>query len=225
MYDFIVTGSKGLLGISLVKFLEERSFSVLGLDIQDGCDLSKAEVVKEVFKDNNARNLINLFALNDKVQESGFSTTFLNLELEEFRRTLEINVTSLFSVCREFIRNNESGHIVNFSSIYAIRSPDPRLYETGEKPISYGVSKAAVGQLSRHLATHSAPEFRVNTIVLGGVLENQDQSFIQRYSRKVPLGRMGNSKDIHEAVLFLTSESSAYITGSEVYIDGGLTSW
>jgi len=225
LYDFIVTGSEGFLGIPLVNFLEKMGFSVLRLDIQNGCDLSKPEVVESIFRENRARNLVNLFALNDKVEESGFSSTFLDLDLSEFRRTLDINVISLFSVCREFIRNNTGGHIVNFSSIYALRSPDPRIYETGEKPIGYGVSKAAVSQLSRHLATHTAPNFRINTIVLGGVREDQDENFVQRYSQKVPLGRMGNPNDIHEAVLFLTSESSSYITGSEVIIDGGLNSW
>jgi NAD(P)-dependent dehydrogenase (short-subunit alcohol dehydrogenase family) len=225
VYDYIVTGSAGYLGKTLVEFLEQKGYVVLSLDIQTGFDLNQSEVVERIFEENKARNLINLFALNDKVEESGFRSTFLDLDLEDFRRTLEVNVTSLFSVCREFIRNNTQGNIVNFSSIYGVRSPDPRLYGSGEKPISYGVSKAAVLQLSRHLATHAAPDFRVNSIVLGGVFENQHESFIHDYSLKVPLARMGNPEDIQEAVLFLTSESSTYVTGSAVYIDGGFSSW
>ena len=80
-------------------------------------------------------------------------------------------------------------------------------------------------QLSRHLATHSAPNFRVNTLVLGGILENQNEEFVTRYSANVPLGRMGSPSEILGAVEFLTSDASSYITGSAINIDGGWTAW
>lgn len=225
MLDYIVTGSSGFLGKSLVEFLKGKGFSVLCIDIQTGFDLTKVEVVEKIFKFNRAKNLVNLFAINDKVLKSGFESTYLDFDINDFKRTLEVNVTSLFSVCREFIRNNLTGNIVNFSSIYGVQSPDPKLYSSGEKPISYGVSKAAVLQLSRHLATHSAPNFRVNTIVLGGIFENQEASFAENYSSKVPLARMGKPEDIQDAVIFLTSDTSTYVTGSAVYIDGGFSAW
>ena len=114
---------------------------------------------------------------------------------------------------------------MNFSSIYGVRSPDARLYSEGEKPISYGVSKAGVIQLSRHLATHAAPNFRVNTIILGGIFENQREEFVSRYSANVPLGRMGSPSEILGAVEFLTSDASSYTTGSAINIDGGWTAW
>lgn len=225
MYDYIVTGSSGLLGATLMEHLESLGYNSIGVDLQTGFDLSDVTAVEEFFRTNHSKNLINLFALNDKVADEGFNSTFLNLDLEVFRKTIEVNLTSLFSVCREFIRNNEKGNIVNFSSIYGVRSPDSRIYSVGEKPISYGTSKAGVLQLSRHLATHSAPNFRVNTIVLGGIFENQDSEFVRKYSNNVPLGRMGEPSEILGAVEFLTSESSSYITGASINIDGGWTAW
>ena len=225
MNDYIVTGAAGLLGSQLTHHLENLGFSVVGLDLHTGFDLTDAKLVSEFFRDNPSRNLVNLFALNEKVNGAGFSSNFLDLDLDIFRKTVEVNLTSLFSVCREFIRSNVRGNIVNFSSIYGVRSPDARLYSEGEKPISYGVSKAGVIQLSRHLATHSAPNFRVNTLVLGGILENQNEEFVTRYSANVPLGRMGSPSEILGAVEFLTSDASSYITGSAINIDGGWTAW
>ena len=225
MNDYIVTGAAGLLGSQLTQHLENLGFSVVGVDLQTGFDLTDAKLVSEFFRDNPSRNLVNLFALNEKVNGAGFSSNFLDLDLDIFRKTVEVNLTSLFSVCREFIRSNVRGNIVNFSSIYGVRSPDARLYSEGEKPISYGVSKAGVIQLSRHLATHSAPNFRVNTLVLGGILENQNEEFVTRYSANVPLGRMGSPSEILGAVEFLTSDVSSYITGSAINIDGGWTAW
>ena len=225
MNDYIVTGAAGLLGSQLTQHLENLGFSVIGVDLQTGFDLTDAKLVSEFFRDNPSRNLVNLFAHNDKVNLEGFSSNFLNLDLEIFRKTVEVNLTSLFSVCREFIRSNDRGNIVNFSSIYGVRSPDARLYSEGEKPISYGVSKAGVIQLSRHLATHAAPNFRVNTIILGGIFENQREEFVSRYSANVPLGRMGSPSEILGAVEFLTSDASSYTTGSAINIDGGWTAW
>ena len=225
MYDYIVTGSSGLLGTTLMKHLDSLGYNSIGVDLQTGIDLSDITVVEDFFRTHHSKNLVNLFALNDKVADEGFNSTFLNLDIEVFRKTIEVNLTSLFSVCREFIRNNEKGNIVNFSSIYGVRSPDSRIYSMGEKPISYGTSKAGVLQLSRHLATHSAPNFRVNTIVLGGIFENQDSEFVKKYSNNVPLGRMGAPSEILGAVDFLTSESSSYIPGASIIIDGGWAAW
>ena len=220
-YEYIVTGSSGFLGGRVVKFLTEQGHSVLGIDLTTGHDLSCEEFTKDFFSKHSARNLINLFAVNDKVESISEQTDIFNLDLDHFRKTLEINVVTLFSVCREFIRNNGDGRIVNISSIYGVRSADPTLYAGGEKPASYGVSKAAVINLSQHLAIHAAPGIRVNTIVLGGVGENQDQAFVGRYSNRVPLGRMAEPADIMGAIMFLTSDSAGYLTGSTITVDGG----
>jgi NAD(P)-dependent dehydrogenase (short-subunit alcohol dehydrogenase family) len=163
--------------------------------------------------------------MNEKFSDAGFTNSFLDIELSYFREVLNVNLISLFSVNREFIRNNSSGVIVNISSIYGVVSPNPKLYSGSEKPISYGVSKAGVIQLSKHLATHAAPNFRVNSVVIGGVLESQGERFINAYSAGVPLGRMANPEEIVGVVKFLTTDESSYVTGSVVTVDGGWTAW
>jgi NAD(P)-dependent dehydrogenase (short-subunit alcohol dehydrogenase family) len=102
-------------------------------------------------------------------------------------------------------------------------SPQPKLYKSSEKDISYGISKAGVLQLSRHLAVHAAPNFRVNSIVLGGIQHEQNSNFIAEYSERAPLGRMANKSEVNGLVEFLISEESSYCTGATLTLDGGWT--
>jgi NAD(P)-dependent dehydrogenase (short-subunit alcohol dehydrogenase family) len=223
MYDVVITGSSGLIGSALSKHFIEMGYQVACLDIDQGNDLSDEKFVKTWFSHNSSKSLVNTFGLNDHVFEGQKKDSFFNLSLSHFSNVLNVNLTSLFSVCRQYILNNNSGSIVNFSSIYGVISPDPTMYEGSEKDISYGVSKAGVLQLSRHLAVHAAPHFRVNSIVLGGVRNNQDAEFIRKYSEKTPLKRMGEVNDIFSLVKYLISSDSEYCTGSTFTLDGGWT--
>ena len=112
---------------------------------------------------------------------------------------------------------------MNISSIYSLVSPNPRLYPASEKNIAYGVSKAAVNQMGRHMAVHAAPNFRVNTIILGGVRKDQPLDFISAYADLTPLGRMGEPQDLFGMIDFLTGTTASYITGSSFTLDGGWT--
>jgi NAD(P)-dependent dehydrogenase (short-subunit alcohol dehydrogenase family) len=139
---------------------------------------------------------------------------------------METNVTALFSVCREFAKYNPVSSIVNFTSTYGLGSPHPNMYPEGrEKHIAYGVSKAAVIQLTRHLAVYLAPNIRVNCIAPGGIENGQDLSFIEKYNQNVPLGRMGKVNEVSGLVEFLISDKSSYCTGGVYPVDGGWTAW
>jgi len=221
--DLVITGSEGLIGNSLSEYFISKGYSVACLDLQLGHDLTDERFVKNWFKDNPAKSLINAFALNDHMNLSKRNSGFREIDLEDFNKTLLVNLTSLFSVCRQFIIANNSGNIVNFSSIYGVVSPEPKLYADSEKDISYGVSKAGVLQLSRHLAVHAAPSFRVNSIVLGGIEHEQNSNFIEGYSKRAPLGRMANRSEVNGMVEFLISNESSYCTGATFTIDGGWT--
>ena len=138
---------------------------------------------------------------------------------------MEINLTTLFSVCREYSRDNDKGNIINFSSIYGITSPNKNLYDNDEKHIGYSVSKMGVIMLSKHLATHLAPNIRVNTVCLGGIENKQSEKFKERYSKYTPMGRMMKLEETAGIIEFLISEKSTYTTGTEFKIDGGWTAW
>ena len=224
MQKIILTGSKGLIGTELCKFLK-KNYKVIELDLKLGHDLTDEKFVKTWFKKNRANFLVNCFAMNDHVDKTRKKNTLYSISLESFNDFLNVNLTSLFSVCREFSKNNKSGSIVNFSSTYGMVSPRSDMYDGSHKHIAYGVSKAGVINLTKYLATHLAPKIRVNCIVPGGVLFNQSKKFRDSYSKLTPMKRMMSKNELNGIVEFLCSSKSSYTTGSVFVIDGGFSIW
>ena len=189
MKKIVITGSKGLIGTELCKFFKKK-YRLLELDLKLGHDLTDEKFVKKWFKKNPADYLVNCFAMNDHIDQKRKKSTLNNISLESFNDYLQVNLTSLFSVCREFSKNNKTGSIVNFSSTYGLVSPRPNLYDGSHKHIAYGVSKAGVINLTKYLAAHLAPSIRVNCVVPGGVLFKQSKKFRDSYSKLTPMKRM-----------------------------------
>ncbi len=223
-FKIIVTGSEGLLGHEICKFLQKKN-EVIHLDLTLGHDLSDEIFVKKWFKKNKGDCLINCFALNDHVERNSKRPTLFDISLDSFSSYMKVNLTSLFSVCREFARNNKSGSIVNFSASTGIVSARPDLYDGGHKHIGYSVSKAGVINLTKFLAVHLAPKIRVNCVAPGGAQNSQDKKFIKKYSDLTPLKRMMRTNELNGVVDFLCSSSSSYVTGSTFVVDGGWTAW
>ena len=107
-------------------------------------------------------------------------------------------------------------------------SGDMRIYKNGDRrtPEIYGATKAAVINLTKYFATYMAPNnVRVNCISPGGIYNNQDNDFVENYSKKVPMNRMGNENELLSTVEYLLSDQSSYVTGQNIIVDGGFTSW
>jgi NAD(P)-dependent dehydrogenase (short-subunit alcohol dehydrogenase family) len=221
----IVTGARGLIGQHVATQFRRNGVEVLELDIAAGDDLSNESFVRDWFAAHPAPALVNAFALNDHVSSARTSSRLMDVSLESFERFLQVNLTALFSVCREYARSNESGTIVNFTSVYGLVSPAQELYGDDEKHIGYGVSKAGVVQLSRHLAVHLAPRIRVNCVAPGGVQHRQSEAFKSAYAKRTPMGRMMAVDEVFGIVEFLVSSKSSYCTGGLFTVDGGWTAW
>ncbi|MGY5148918.1 MAG: SDR family oxidoreductase [Candidatus Nitrosopumilus sp. bin_68KS] len=220
----IVTGSEGILGKEISKYLQKDNV-VSKLDLKLGNNLNDEDYVKKWFSENHGEYLINCFAVNDHLTQKRKKGTLFDYDLESFRKTMEVNIVSLFSVCREFAKNNKNGGIVNFSSIYGLQSPNPDLYNNSHKEIGYCVSKSGVINLTKYLAVHLAPKINVNCIVPGGVINLQNKEFIKKYSKLTPMKRMMMKNEINGLVDFLCSKNSSYMTGSILVVDGGYSSW
>lgn len=224
MKKIIITGSEGLIGSELSRFLEKKN-KIYKLDIELGHDLTNEKFVQTWFKNNSANYLINCFALNDHVDSKRKKRTLFDVSLDSFSKYMHINLTSLFSVCREFARNNKKGGIINFSSYLGLVSSRPDMYNGSHKDVGYCVSKAGVIHLTKYLAVHFAPNLQINCIAPGGIALNQDKKFLKNYSALTPMGRMMKKNEINGLIDYLCSEKSSYVTGSTFVVDGGFSIW
>ncbi len=162
---------------------------------------------------------------------------FADYPEELFNLALNVNLTGTFLMTQavgEVMVAQERGVIVNIASDVAMISPDHRIYEgvtnkqgqTFNTPISYSMSKAAILAFTRYLATYWADKgIRVNALSPAGVYDDHDPEFVKRLSNLIPLGRMARKDEYKGAILFLSSEASSFMTGANLVVDGGRTSW
>ena len=228
----IVTGSNGNIGKSICNKLRQSGALVIETDIKRSlsskkfyvqADISKYqdidkfyEIVKKKFKRidvliNNAG-----YVASDEINKY----TFYN------KRYLDVNLDGSLNLIEKFlplIKKSKSGSIINVGSIYGFLAHDKNLYK-GTKmitPIAYGISKGALIQLTKLLASKLSPKIRVDCISPGGIYRNQPKKFVKKYISKTLLNRMGREEDVSNAILFLSSELSNYITGQNLIVDGG----
>lgn len=219
----------------------------LGPDVGDrvmyiGADISRRDqlesaLVQIVKQWGVPHGLINNAALdsppNAPASENG---PFEDYPRESWDRILDVNLTGTFLCCQVFggrMAQEGRGTIVNISSIYGIVSPDQRIYEYRRKdgvpfikPVAYAASKSGLLNVTRYLATYWARSgVRVNTLTLAGVFRAQDPEFLEAYEARMPMGRMAEPDEYNGAIVFLCSDASRYMTGSNLVIDGGWTAW
>ena len=215
------------------------------------CDITKKQEVDDVFKklkqEKKLKILINNASLVKQVGKDDLSDSykpFLSMESDEWEEYFSVDLTGTLLLCQKCIplmKKNGGGSIINISSTYGILSPDQRLYnyfnkkltlkekKKGikiEKPIGYSISKSGILNLTRFLATKFAKDgIRVNTLTLGGVHNKNPAEFVKEYSKRTPLGRMADRNEYAGPLLFLASDMSSYMTGSNLIVDGGWSSW
>lgn len=158
-------------------------------------------------------------------------TKFEDFPLDIWKKGIDVNLTGMFLCSQQIgriMKKQKNGIIINISSIYGIKGPDQRIYGKTKiiKSALYATTKGAVINFTKYLASYwNRTGIRVNTLSLGGVEENQDVSFKKKYSDKTMIGRMAKKDEYVGALLFLSSDASSYMTGSNLVIDGGWSAW
>ena len=168
-------------------------------------------------------------------QSAQSRNAFEDYPLASWQQALDVNLTGMFLCAQAAVKPmlaQDHGVIINICSTYGLVGPDQRIYlRPGQeakqyKPVFYSVTKAGVLGLTRYLATYYAGKnIRVNALTPGGVFNNHDEIFTQNYSARTVMGRMARQDEMSGALLFLASDASTYMTGSNLVVDGGWTAW
>jgi len=206
-------------------------------------DVTKPESIKNLRdkilkKFGHINILVNNAAINDMFENpkaASEQSKFENYPLELWQKSVDVNLTGVF-LCSQILGSEmvkqKSGSIINIASTYGITAPDQSLYikqdgtQSFFKPPAYSATKGAVIMFTKYLAAYWGKDgVRINTLTPGGVENNQDEFFIEKYSAKTPLGRMANPSDYKGALIFLASDASGYMTGANLVVDGGWTCW
>ena len=248
----VVTGGLGQVGREIVRGLAGRGARVAVFDLEESESTDAARCFRVDVTDRAAierattevveawdvpQVLVNAAALDSPPdappEEVG---PFEEYPAASFDEVMAVNVKGTLLCCQVVgARMAEAGRgsIVNVSSIYGMLSPVQELYEfrrrRGEefvKPVAYSVSKSALYNLTRYLATYWARQgVRVNTLTLAGVWNDQPAEFVDAYTARMPLGRMADVREVVGPVVFLASDASSYVTGANLVADGGWSAW
>jgi NAD(P)-dependent dehydrogenase (short-subunit alcohol dehydrogenase family) len=183
--------------------------------------------------------LVNNAANNPKV-ENPDGKNFSRLEnfpLEVWNADVAVGLTGAFLCAKHYgtsISNNpDGGVILNISSDLGLIAPDQRLYrrqglpedQQPVKPVTYSVVKTGLIGLTRYLATYWPDRVRCNALCPGGVVAGQPDDFLMEVSARIPMGRLAKANEYQGALLFLLSDSSAYLNGGILPMDGGRVAW
>lgn len=226
-------------GANCKSFASELPAESMGLSL-DVTSKESLELVRDkvLEKFGNINILINNAAINDMFESpkaASEQSRFENYPLELWQKSVDVNLTGVFLCSQVFgkvMADQKSGSIINVASTYGITAPDQSLYikeddtQAFYKPPAYSATKGAVIMFTRYLASYWGKEgVRVNTLSPGGVENNQDEFFVEKYSAKTPLNRMAQPTDYKGAIIFLASDASSYMTGANLIVDGGWTAW
>lgn len=234
----LVTGSSRGIGKATIIEFAKKGYNVVINYIQSDNEAKalkdevenkykiKALVIKaDVSKENEVKNMleqiINEFGHIDVlVNNAGivYDRSFEEITIDEFKRTLEVNVIGAFITSREVSKYMKKGTIVNVSSTNGTKTISPEC-------LDYNISKVGLQSLTRDLAYQFRPSIRVNAIAIGwadtDMNKDLSQDYIDDETSKIYLERFADPSEIAKTIYFLASDESSYINGEILTIDGG----
>jgi NAD(P)-dependent dehydrogenase (short-subunit alcohol dehydrogenase family) len=235
----VVTGGSGLLGREMIRYIKLHEATVINADVihkdNDGITFINTDVTNEASVNNLFQTVMEKFGKIDGLVNNAYPRTgdwgarFENIPSASWKTNIDLQLNSIFYTCQQvlnYMQPKQSGSIVNIASIYGIVGPDFSVYENTQMtmPAAYSAIKGGLINFTKYLASYTGKyKVRVNCVSPGGIFDNQPESFVINYQKKVPLQRMATPADIAPAVAFLLSDESSYITGHNLVVDGGWT--
>lgn len=206
---------------------EERAAGndVTALSLDLSADASIEALHKTIFERSGRCDVL----VNNAVTRS--ATDGWDHDLEAYDQSLRVNASALFKITSLFGKSmaaNKSGSIINIGSMMGMVGVEMGNYagtdmNPNPSPI-YFYEKGGMINFTRWAASILGKDnVRVNCLSPGGLFSNQPAPFVQNYSDRTQLGRMANETDLMGVIVFLASDASAYITGTNIPVDGGYT--
>ena len=233
----VVTGGSGLLGKAYINKIKEEGGIAINADINVDTDLQKLQHHIDIVNEESVKALIKnvseKFGKIDGWVNNAYPRTkdwgikFEDEPFSSWQQNINMHLHGYVLCCKhilEYMKQNKSGSVIHLSSIYGIQAPDFTVYE-GTKMGSaagYAAIKGGIINMTKYLAAYYGEfNLRVNCVSPGGIYDAQDPVFVNNFSKKTPLKRMGKPEDISPCITFLLSDEAAYITGHNLVVDGG----
>jgi len=242
--NIIITGGNGFLGSQITDALLKEQANVFIIDIKKSkkksikyfnSDITNEGELREILKFFKKKKIkIDVLINNAAIDYVPSKSKNNHLKLENFLndfwdKDLSVSLKGSYlctKVFGSYMSKFRKGVILNISSDLGIIAPDQRIYKDSNfiKPVTYSVVKHGIIGLTKYTASYwGKKNIRCNAIAPGGILNNQDSSFIKKINQLIPLGRMAKKKEYNGLILFLCSDLSSYLTGSVIVADGGRT--
>ncbi len=212
--------------------LRGRELKAEGLFLNQGDENSIKEFIKDVSGKYKRIDIL----VNNSVSWEGAKKNINEITRSELEKSQSVNYTGLILLTQAVIRlmmENKTGSIINISSIQGVVGPNFRVYgNTGmSSGITYTFEKWGIIGFTKWIANYYGKyNIRANCISPGGYgpgirAADLDDEFVENYKHLTPLGRFAEHDDIKGPAVFLASDASAYVTGHNLILDGGWTSW
>lgn len=244
----LVTGGAGLIGTAVVEALLEQGATVVladrpesdGQAVTDELGSSATFVPTDVTDEDSVLSLTErVIELHDRIdtlvncaypRNENYGRVYEAVEYDDWRENVGSHLGSYYLTTKavgELMKTQSGGgSIVNLGSIYGLQAPDFSLYDdlSMTSPVEYAAIKGGIINLTRYVASYlGAYGVRANVVSPGGVYDDHDETFVERYEKRTVLGRMANPSDVAGAVVYLASDAAAYVTGHNLVVDGGWT--
>jgi len=227
----VVTGASSGIGKAIAEGLRYHGAKVCNLDIKEGedfymTDVSDPENVRKSVERVVSEKGVPWILVNNAGIEINDSGNLVTMPYEKMMKILNVNLLGYIHMLREVVphmERNGGGRIVNISSVQAHQSCFPGT--------TYQVTKQGILGLARVMSLeYGKKNIRVNTVSPGGIKTegmgnartHENPNALDTLISSVPLGRRGHPEEVANAVLFLLSESSSYVNGGELVVDGGM---
>src|SRR5215468_5921885 len=236
----VVTGGARGIGFETVKALKDNGAKVVIVDINAEAGEKAASDLDVEFRQTDLTKAADVakLAADIRSKHGRIDIAFNNAGIavnapseqcsdEEWHRVIDINLHAVFYCCREFgkiMLEQGKGSIINTASMSGIVANTP------QPQAAYNVSKAGVIMLTKSLAAEWAKRgVRVNSISPGYISTEMGRGanpdWKAEWTRLTPMGRLGETREVASAVVYLASDASSYFTGSNLIVDGGYTCW